>query len=66
MGQDAVRRQMDMRIGHRGRMGTVTDRGGQVLATAWHSCTHNASGNFVVATAEHDTPQARSKSSPVD
>ena len=53
---------MDMRAGFDGRGRKDVNYRGQGLAAAWHSCTLNFSGNFIVATAEHDTPKARSKS----
>jgi len=53
---------MDLRAGLHRRVREDIGPCGRVLLAAWHSCTHNAFGNFVVATAEHETPQAHSNS----
>ena len=60
MGQNTVGRQMDMRAGFGSRWRKDLHSRGQGLAAAGHSYTLNFSGNFIVTTAEHDTPQARS------
>jgi S-DNA-T family DNA segregation ATPase FtsK/SpoIIIE len=58
MGQGAVRSQMDVRISFRVRERKDVDLilGQGMLAAGWHAHTLNAPGKFLVAAAEHDTP----------
>jgi hypothetical protein len=58
MGQGAVCSQMDVRISFRVRERKDVDLilGQGMLAAGWHAHTLNAPGKFLVAAAEHDTP----------
>jgi hypothetical protein len=58
MGQGAVRSQMDVRISFRVRERKDVDLilGQGMLAAGWHVHTLNAPGKFLIAAAEHDTP----------
>jgi S-DNA-T family DNA segregation ATPase FtsK/SpoIIIE len=58
MGQGAVRSQMDVRISFRVRERKDVDLilGQGMLVAGWHAHTLNAPGKFLIAAAEHDTP----------